>query len=146
MDLGLSGKHALVTGSTGGIGFAIARGLAAEGASVVVTGRTRATVDGALKRLRETVPAAKLTGLVADCATAAGADTVFAAVPELVPGATRGELAGFVWWHGWNDGVDPDRAVPAYEENLACLDYKDKLALKETKGTWANLVNLVCLV
>lgn len=44
-----------------------------------------------------------------------------AEVPELVPGATRGELAGFVWWHGWNDGVDPDRAVPAYEENLACL-------------------------
>ena len=83
MDLGLSVKHALVTGSTGGIGFAIARGLAAEGASVVVTGRTEETVDGALKRLRETMPAARLTGLVADCATAAGADTVFAAVPEL---------------------------------------------------------------
>ena len=48
MDLGLLGKHALVTGSTGGIGFAIAKGLAAEGASVVVVGRTQATVDGAL--------------------------------------------------------------------------------------------------
>jgi Carbohydrate esterase, sialic acid-specific acetylesterase len=44
-----------------------------------------------------------------------------AAVPEIVPGATRGELAGFVWWHGWNDGVDPKRAVPAYENNLAAL-------------------------
>ena len=41
MDLGLAGKHALVTGSTAGIGFAIAKGLAAEGASVIVTGRTR---------------------------------------------------------------------------------------------------------
>jgi len=44
-----------------------------------------------------------------------------AAVPEFVPGAIRGELAGFVWWHGWNDGCDPKRAVPAYEENLASL-------------------------
>ncbi|RLT16770.1 MAG: hypothetical protein DWI27_08030 [Planctomycetota bacterium] len=44
-----------------------------------------------------------------------------AAVPEIVPGATRGELAGFVWWHGWNDGVDPERAVPAYGDNLAAL-------------------------
>jgi len=44
-----------------------------------------------------------------------------AAVPEVVPGVTSGELAGFVWWHGWNDGVDPQRAVPAYEENLAAL-------------------------
>jgi len=43
------------------------------------------------------------------------------AVPATVPGAGRGELAGFVWWHGWNDGVDPERAVPAYEENLAAL-------------------------
>jgi NAD(P)-dependent dehydrogenase (short-subunit alcohol dehydrogenase family) len=83
MDLGLSGKHALVTGSTGGIGFAIAKGLAAEGANVVVTGRTSATVDAALKRIREAVPAARLTGIVADCATAAGAETVFAQVPAL---------------------------------------------------------------
>src|SRR5262245_24497296 len=83
MDLGLTGKHALVTGSTGGIGFAIAKGLAAEGASVVVAGRTQATVDGALKRIREAVPQPKLTGIVADCATAAGADKVFGQVPEL---------------------------------------------------------------
>src|SRR6185436_11973066 len=83
MDLGLTNKHALVTGSTAGIGLAIARGLAAEGASVVVVGRTKATVDGALKRIREAVPAAKLTGIVADCAGEAGAKAVFAQVPEL---------------------------------------------------------------
>jgi len=83
MDLGLLGKHALVTGSTGGIGFAIANGLAAEGASVVVAGRTQATVDGALKRIREATPAARLTGIAADAATAAGAEKIFAQVPEL---------------------------------------------------------------
>jgi NAD(P)-dependent dehydrogenase (short-subunit alcohol dehydrogenase family) len=83
MDLGLAGKHALVTGSTAGIGLAIAKGLAAEGASVVVTGRSQATVDAALKRIKEAVADAKVTGIVADCATAAGAKTVFDKVPEL---------------------------------------------------------------
>jgi len=48
-------------------------------------------------------------------------EEALAAVPEIVPGATRGALSGFVWWHGWNDGVDPERSVPAYEENLAAL-------------------------
>src|SRR6185369_5128218 len=83
MDLGLSGKHALVTGSTGGIGFAIAKGLAAEGAGVVITGRTSATVEAALKRIREASPEARVTAIVADCATAAGAEAVFAQVPAL---------------------------------------------------------------
>jgi NAD(P)-dependent dehydrogenase (short-subunit alcohol dehydrogenase family) len=83
MELGLAGKHALVTGSTAGIGYAIAKGLAAEGASVVITGRTQAGVDAALKRLKEAVPDAKATGIAADCATAAGAEIVFGKVPEL---------------------------------------------------------------
>ena len=42
MNIDLSGKHAVVTGSPGGIGFAIAKGLAASGASVVINGRTEA--------------------------------------------------------------------------------------------------------
>ena len=53
MDLGLKGRRALVTGSTAGIGYAIARGLAAEGAAVVITGRTQGTVDEALDYLKE---------------------------------------------------------------------------------------------
>jgi NAD(P)-dependent dehydrogenase (short-subunit alcohol dehydrogenase family) len=83
MDLGLSGKRALVTGSTGGIGYAIAKGLAIEGAEVVIVGRTSSSVEGALARLRAAVPQARVIGIVADAATAAGAETVFAAVPDL---------------------------------------------------------------
>lgn len=83
MELGLGSKRALVTGSTAGIGYALAKGLAAEGAHVVLTGRTQAGVDAALKRLRDSVPEAKVTGIAADCATAEGAAAVFQRVPEL---------------------------------------------------------------
>lgn len=83
MDLGLAGRRALITGSTAGIGFAIAQGLAAEGAHVVVTGRTQTSVDGALARLRQAVPKALCEGVAADCATAAGAEAVFARVADV---------------------------------------------------------------
>lgn len=83
MDLQLSGRRALVTGSTAGIGYAIARGLAAEGARVTVTGRTQGNVDAALKRIRDAVPGAQVDGVAADCASAEGAQTVFGRVPEV---------------------------------------------------------------
>jgi len=53
MDLKLTGKVALVTGSTAGIGFAIARSLAKEGAHVHVNGRTQARVDSAIHAIRQ---------------------------------------------------------------------------------------------
>jgi NAD(P)-dependent dehydrogenase (short-subunit alcohol dehydrogenase family) len=83
MDLGLQGKRALVTGSTAGIGYAIARGLAAEGARIALTGRTQASVDGALARLRKDLPQAQAEGVAADCASAAGAEAVFARVADV---------------------------------------------------------------
>lgn len=83
MELGLKGKLALVTGSTAGIGYALAKGLAAEGSHVVLTGRTKSGVDAALRRLREAVPAANATGIAADCATAEGAAAVFERVLRL---------------------------------------------------------------
>ena len=83
MDLGLKGKTALVTGSTAGIGYAIAEGLAREGAAIWITGRTQVSVDAALVRLRQALPGCIAGGTAADCATAAGADAVFAALPAV---------------------------------------------------------------
>jgi NAD(P)-dependent dehydrogenase (short-subunit alcohol dehydrogenase family) len=83
MNLGLESHHALVTGSTAGIGFAIALGLAREGARVTINGRTQTAVDAALARLRSEVPQVRADGVAADAATAAGAEQVFARVPEV---------------------------------------------------------------
>ncbi len=83
MDFGLDGRRALVTGSTAGIGFAIAAGLAAEGALVTITGRTSESVERALERLRDGVPGCSVDGIAADCASADGARSVFAQLPEV---------------------------------------------------------------
>lgn len=83
MDLKLKGKTALVTGSTAGIGFAIACSLATEGAHVFVNGRTQERVDAALDEIRLQVPNASLQGIAADFSSAAGAETVIAKLPAV---------------------------------------------------------------
>jgi NAD(P)-dependent dehydrogenase (short-subunit alcohol dehydrogenase family) len=72
VNIDLSGKTALVTGSTAGIGFAIAKGLAASGAHVVINGRKDTTVQAALKKLQAAHPGAKIEGVAADLSSAAG--------------------------------------------------------------------------
>ena len=81
MDLVLKGKIAVVSGSTAGIGFAIASTLAAEGAEVVVNGRTEARVAAALAKIREKTPGARLRGVAADLGTLDGITTFIKAVP-----------------------------------------------------------------
>ncbi|MBM3393910.1 MAG: SDR family oxidoreductase [Betaproteobacteria bacterium] len=83
MDLKIKNRRALVTGSTSGIGYAIAKGLAQEGAMVTITGRTQARVDAALASLRATVPHAQVRGIAADNATSAGAQATFNTLPEV---------------------------------------------------------------
>lgn len=83
MDLQLKGKKALVTGSTAGIGFATARVLAAESASVIVNGRTQQRVDHAIAEIKKAHPGAEVTGVAADVSTAAGCEKLFKAVPAV---------------------------------------------------------------
>jgi NAD(P)-dependent dehydrogenase (short-subunit alcohol dehydrogenase family) len=83
MKIDLSGKTALVTGSTAGIGFAIAKGLAAAGAEVLINGRSQARVDEAVEKLARAVTGSKVRGVAADVATAAGCDALIKAQGEL---------------------------------------------------------------
>jgi len=83
MDLQLNNRRALITGSTSGIGYAIAQGLAAEGAHVTINGRTQASVDAALARLSKSIPGVQAEGVAADCGTAAGTQVVFDRVPDI---------------------------------------------------------------
>jgi NAD(P)-dependent dehydrogenase (short-subunit alcohol dehydrogenase family) len=83
MDLQLHGKIALVTGSTAGIGFAIASLLAKEGATVVVNGRTAKRVEDAVGKIVKAAPTAKVSGVDADVSSAAGVAKLVAAVPQV---------------------------------------------------------------
>jgi NAD(P)-dependent dehydrogenase (short-subunit alcohol dehydrogenase family) len=83
MKIDLTNKRAVITGSTVGIGFAIAYGLANVGASVVLNGRNQATVDDARKRLLERLPQAKIEGVAADLSKADGVDILTRSVPEV---------------------------------------------------------------
>jgi NAD(P)-dependent dehydrogenase (short-subunit alcohol dehydrogenase family) len=82
MIIRLDGKTAIVSGSTAGIGHAIAQGLAEAGASVIVNGRTQERVDQALAQIRKAAPKASLTGVAADLGTPEGAKALIATVPE----------------------------------------------------------------
>jgi NAD(P)-dependent dehydrogenase (short-subunit alcohol dehydrogenase family) len=80
MDLDLTGKTALVTGSTSGIGFATAKGLREAGARVVVNGRSQERVDEAIDRLDG---GDQVLGVAADIGTAEGCQALVAAMPDL---------------------------------------------------------------
>jgi NAD(P)-dependent dehydrogenase (short-subunit alcohol dehydrogenase family) len=82
MKINLTGKRAIVSGSTAGIGLAIANGLAQAGAEVVVNGRTEERVQRAIATIRETAPAAILSGIASDMSTAEGAARLAAGASE----------------------------------------------------------------
>ena len=83
MDLQLAGKLALVSGSTAGIGFAIASALARESARVIVNGRSHNRVKSAMERIRAQNPSAQLEPLAADLSGAAGTEETFRRFPEV---------------------------------------------------------------
>jgi NAD(P)-dependent dehydrogenase (short-subunit alcohol dehydrogenase family) len=83
MQVDLSGLRALVTGSTKGIGFAVAQKLAASGAEVAVNGRKPADVEAAIARIRNAVANAKLVAAAGDAATASGVAAIIKAAGEV---------------------------------------------------------------
>jgi NAD(P)-dependent dehydrogenase (short-subunit alcohol dehydrogenase family) len=98
MNLDLNGKLALVTGSTAGIGFAIALGLAQEGATVIINGRTKKRVNDAINQIRDQLPEAKLEPLVADVGDSESVAAVTKQFPKLdilVNNVGIGELKPF---------------------------------------------------
>src|ERR1700730_16472077 len=84
VDLQLSGKLALITGSTAGIGYAIAESLAMEGSRVIINGRIQARVDAALAKLGNDAKArSHAVGLVPDLGSSSGAAEAIARFPQL---------------------------------------------------------------
>lgn len=83
MDLQLEGHTALITGSTAGIGYAIAHALAAEGARVTINGRSANNVNVAVKRLQATLPDAHIAGVAADASNAEGCQQLVDALGEV---------------------------------------------------------------
>ncbi len=83
MNLKLIGKTALVTGSTAGIGLAIAESLVSEGANVVLNGRTRERVEAAVITVKAGHDNARVSGVVADLSTTEGAEKVIQGIPDV---------------------------------------------------------------
>jgi NAD(P)-dependent dehydrogenase (short-subunit alcohol dehydrogenase family) len=83
MDLQLKGKTALITGSTAGIGFAIARQLAAEGANVIINGRNAERIAAAVAKLKEANPGANISGVPADFSKAEEVAAITQRVPAV---------------------------------------------------------------
>jgi NAD(P)-dependent dehydrogenase (short-subunit alcohol dehydrogenase family) len=83
MDLQLKDKIALVTGSTGGIGLAIAKGLLKEGAVVYINGRTQSKVDDVKNQLQSEIPDAKVKGIAADFSKVEEINALLKALPDI---------------------------------------------------------------
>lgn len=83
MDLKLSDKVAFVSGSTAGIGFAIAKRLLIEGAQVIINGRTQKNIDEAVQELKSVIPQAKISGIAADFSKVDEINKLLQALPEI---------------------------------------------------------------
>src|ERR1700739_3637589 len=83
MNLDLNGKIALVTGSTAGIGLATATGLAREGATVIINGRSKKRVNDAISQIQDQLPEARLEPLIADVSDSGSVAAVTEQFPKL---------------------------------------------------------------
>lgn len=123
MDLQLEGKLALVSGSTAGIGYAIAEALAAEGAHVIVTGRTDKRVRDAVAKIKASGARGQLEGIAADLGSAAGVRTTVERFPEI------DILVNNVGIGGGGDG-------PAHRANEEAFD---RILTVNLKSAWMTI-------
>ena len=82
MQIDLTGRTAIITGSTAGIGRATAEGLARAGAAVVVNGRGHQRVEEAVRQIRQASPRSKVSGVAADLSTLTGVEDLIAQAPD----------------------------------------------------------------
>lgn len=108
MIIDLTGRKAIVTGSTAGIGRAAAEGLTRAGAAVVVNGRTETRVEEAARQIRQAAPHADIAGFAADMATAEGVAALIAAAPDADILVNNVGTAHIREYHG----VDDIAAIP----------------------------------
>jgi NAD(P)-dependent dehydrogenase (short-subunit alcohol dehydrogenase family) len=115
MDMDLTGKVALVTAATSGIGLQTSEGLARQGAHVWLNSRSQERLDSAVATIRQKVAGAKLDVVAGDVSTEAGIEAVTKAVPDVdilvnVAGGTH-RVAPFLdltdedWYHNWDFNV-----------------------------------------
>jgi len=83
MNLQLKGKTAFITGSTAGIGFAVAKSLLKEGAKVIINGRKQAGIDAAIERLKTAIPDADVNGIAADFSDVNEVDNLIKELPHI---------------------------------------------------------------
>ncbi|MEO6837472.1 MAG: SDR family oxidoreductase [Ginsengibacter sp.] len=83
MDLQLKDKIAFISGSTAGIGYAIAERFLMEGAQVIINGRTQGSVDNAINELKKSVPDSKVSGIFADFSKAKEVNNLIEKLPEI---------------------------------------------------------------
>ncbi|MCD0466975.1 SDR family NAD(P)-dependent oxidoreductase [Flavobacterium sp. ENC] len=83
MDLQLQSKTAFISGSTQGIGYAIAQQLLAEGATVIINGRNQAKIDAAIQKLRQEIPQAEVLGIAADFSDVEQVNALIGTLPQV---------------------------------------------------------------
>lgn len=157
MDLDLSGRTALVTSATSGIGLATAAGLARQGAEVWINGRNEQRLEGAAEKIRERVPGARVHTALGDVSNADGVQSVIDVVDDVdilvnMAGGTNNtvpftELTDEDWQYQWEYNVMSGvRLSRHYIPKLMTKDFGRIIFLSSEAGiiTGENVIDGVC--